>query len=316
MKSQILRVGILLAVSLSVASCAGDADISDQSISAYVNDAVTIMDEHGLYRDSAAWHTASAAARDDSKSLDSIAAAYALLRSITPTAGGEHSFFLSPSEASVASSPAALGAVPEIETADGVSTLTLPTLPAEPGSPLAETYLGAGAEAITTAADRTTCGWVIDLSSNAGGNGLTMLDVVTPLLDSLPAAGFAYPDGTEEWLPASSSESADGLNDAGMPVALVTSPVTASAAELVLAAFDGQPNTVRVGQPSAGLTTSNQVFDLSDGAEIVLSTAWFMNRDGDKFEGPISPDLSVSYGAATSAVSAARDWVASTCVPE
>ena len=218
--------------------------------------------------------------------------------------------FLAPAEAKAAATSGASAPVPEAETVEGVTVLTLPSLAAPAGSDEARVFLDAGAKMIAAHAAVTTCGWVLDLSANGGGNGITMLDVVAPLLDTGKATGFAYPDGRREWMPGTSDGDERGLG----PVAIVTGGVTRSGAELVAAALDHQEATVRVGQPTAGLTTSNQVFPLVDGAEIVLTTAWFMNRDGDRIDGPMLPDVSVARGAGTgAALLAAEGWVRSHC---
>lgn len=306
--------GLLLAGILAASGCSAPvaptaaASPSPSSLDGYVNSALTVMDKHGLNRDSDEWRDELARARDRARDIDSPLAAYALLRGAVRKAGGAHSFFLTPAATLASGEPIA---VPKVETQDGISVLHLPALAAPYGSDDAESYLQAGRTAITTNAAATTCGWVLDLSDNGGGNGLTMLDVVGPLLDIDRAIGFRYPDGREEWLSPPGDDAPRGLGS----VAIVTSGVTSSAAEMVLAAFDRQADTVRVGQPSAGMTTSNQVFPLEDGAEIVLTTAWFMNRNGEKLDGPMEPGVDVPRGeGAQAAKLAAQGWVRSACL--
>ncbi|MFB7844698.1 S41 family peptidase [Microbacterium sp. NPDC056052] len=310
--SGLVLVGLLAASGCS-APVAPTATVSpsSSSLDGYVDSALAVMDERGLYRDSDQWRDELARARDRAGDIDSPSAAYALLREAVRKAGGVHSFFLTPGESAPAPASEEPIAVPNVETQDGISVLHLPALAAPNGSDDAESYLRAGRTAITANAAATTCGWVLDLSDNSGGNGLTMLDVIGPLLDTDQAIGLRYPDGREEWLSPQGDDAPHGLG----PVAIVTSGVTRSAAEMVLAAFDRQADTVRVGQPSAGMTTSNQVFPLEDGAEIVLTTAWFMNRNGEKLDGPMEPGVGVPRGEGTQAAKlAAQGWVRSTCL--
>lgn len=308
--------GLLLVCVLFISGCSTLAppgaavSPSVHSLAGYVDSALAIMDEHGLYRDSDDWRDELARARDRARDIDSPQAAYALLREAVRKAGGVHSIFLAPADTTAVGSSGEPIAVPQVDTQDGISVLHLPALAAPNGSDAAESYLRAGRAAITSSTAATTCGWVLDLSDNGGGNGLTMLDVIGPLLDTDRATGFLYPGGREEWLTRQVDSGSHGLG----PVSLVTSGVTRSAAELVLAAFDGQADTVRVGQPTAGMTTSNQVFPLQDGAEIVLTTAWFMNRNGEKLDGPMMPGISVPRGDGTQAAKlAAQDWVRGAC---
>ncbi|MBS1699412.1 MAG: hypothetical protein JST25_13540 [Actinobacteria bacterium] len=312
-----LAAGLLLVAIVPLSGCsASDPGVATASpgrrdLPAYIADALAVMDAHGLYADSDPWRAELASARARAVDIDSQTAAYALLREAVVAAGGEHSVFLTPADATAMTGASGEPiALPRAETAEGITVVTLPSLAAPPGTDDARSFLAAGRSAIAESTAATTCGWVLDLTANGGGNGLTMLDAIRPLLDTGRATGFLYPDGRREWLPGDSEGDGHGLG----PVAVVTSGITRSAAELVAAALDHQEGTVRVGQPTAGLTTSNQVFPLSDGAEIVLTTAWFMNRDGERLDGPMMPDVGVARGEGTgAALLAAQDWIRSRC---
>jgi C-terminal processing protease CtpA/Prc len=307
---------VALALALLGSGCTGTATVHERDIPAYVDEAIEIMAEHGLYSSSSAWADAAAAATRQAESLTSMRAAYALLAKLAPSAGGRHSFFRTPSEAKAAEAISPHAPVPTVETNHGVSILTLPALPAAAGEPFEREYRHAGQEAMERAQTATNCGWVLDVSTNTGGDTYGMLGVVAPLLDAEAPAGFRYRDGTEEWVRMTDPlVGVEGwtAQDPAVPVAIVTGTPTASAAEFVLAAFDGQKDVVRVGRPSAGMTTGNKVFTMSDGAELILSAAWYMNRDGVLIDGALPPDIPVEYGESRSAVTVATEWVASRC---
>ncbi|WP_250969315.1 S41 family peptidase [Streptomyces sp. RKAG290] len=93
-------------------------------------------------------------------------------------------------------------------------------------------------------------------------------------------------------------------------MAVLTGPVTASAAEAVTIAFRGRPRTRTFGKPTAGVPTANSSYPLSDGALVVLTVAREADRDGHLYDGPIAPDVDVPYTPGTDRVrDAAADWL-------
>lgn len=301
-------VGCAIVTAVMVISGCSVTTPRNTSYAGYINSALAVLDKNGLYRDSSEWRNELATARERAPDIDSWIAAYSLLRIAVASAGGVHSVFLTPADLAASQDATGETKLPWVETQDGTNVLHLPPLAAAEGTPDAISYSTAGREAILTNKAKAPCGWVIDLSSNSGGNGIAMLRAIAPLLDSPRAVGFLYPDGRREWAPQTE------MNEGAVrPTAILISGMTRSAAELVLAAFDKQANTVRVGQPSAGMTTSNQIFPLDDGAEIVLSTAWFLNRQGDKLDGPFTPDIDVPRGDPQARLIAATDWVRESC---
>lgn len=91
-------------------------------------------------------------------------------------------------------------------------------------------------------------------------------------------------------------------------VALMIGPRTASSGEAVAVAFGGRPNTLRFGLPTKGLVTSNETFDLVDGATLVVTTARFVDRTGRTYLDPIQPDVVVT-SAGPALRQAAVSWV-------
>jgi carboxyl-terminal processing protease len=65
-----------------------------------------------------------------------------------------------------------------------------------------------------------------------------------------------------------------------MPVAVLIGPGTASSGEAVALSFRGRARTRFFGEPSAGLSTGNQVYPLPDGAQIVLTGVIMLDRNG------------------------------------
>lgn len=297
------------------------ADATNPAVRKYVDDAVALM-KNGIYADTDTWRSTLHDVVPALYKSPTIPDTYAGLNRLVRAAGGGHSRLLTPQQ--VAQEQASYEAgktfpVPTAVTTDGITTLTLPQFDGQTQLAM-DAYQGAGIAAVRNATTATSCGWVVDLRDNTGGNTWPMLSTVAPLLsDGGHILGFQDRAGTTSWVGVANGNlqhapDGVGVGVAGFrvqqPVAILTSHWTASAAELVVVAFAGQPHTARVGAPTGGYTTGNVAFDLSDGALLVLTDSWYVDRAGTRYNAGIGPDiLSVPDGA----VSAARKWLAQQC---
>ena len=186
-------------------------------------------------------------------------------------------------------------------------------------------YARTGAAAIRDLDHARPCGWIVDLREDTGGNMAPMLVTLAPLLVGPEIASFINRDGTRlpvllndghlsgagagQWPIASNSYR---LSHAGSPVAILTGPRTASAGEITMIAFRGQPGTRTFGQPTAGFASGNTASTLSDGATLIITTAKDADRSGQVFANltPVPPDEPVVGADAT--VAAATKWLAKT----
>lgn len=76
-------------------------------------------------------------------------------------------------------------------------------------------------------------------------------------------------------------------------------------------AFRKQMRTRSFGQPTAGCSTCNQGFALSDGAEILLTVAVYVDRSGQHYGDTIQPDVVVA-GDQAAFCTVASAWLQST----
>lgn len=143
--------------------------------------------------------------------------------------------------------------------------------------------------------------WIIDLRNNTGGNCWPMLAGLGPLLGN---GVYGYFISDSEKIPFSYENGAmmQGRHArcaATMPYSLVnerntivvlTGPNTASAGEIVALAFKGMNDVFIYGEPTAGLTTANATYNLSDGSVLVLTVCKEADRNGRIQEGKIQPD--------------------------
>jgi len=147
------------------------------------------------------------------------------------------------------------------------------------------------------------CGWIVDLRQNDGGNMWPMLAGIGPILGEGYVGAFINPDGQktmwsyfngqarlQDEVSAQANDPAYQLQRWMPPVAVLTSKSTASSGEAMAVAFHGRPNTRSFGEGTAGLSTANEGYDLSDGAMIILTVATFADRTDQMYGGVIEPD--------------------------
>jgi len=168
------------------------------------------------------------------------------------------------------------------------------------------------------------CGWIVDLRGNTGGNMWPMLLGAAPLLRTTPGAiedvgSFATAEGPSRWQLTPSSVrlgkrvrvdlGAPGyqLKHPGAPVAVLIGPRSASSGEASVLAFRGRPQTRSFGQPTAGLSTANEMRPLVDGSALLLTTSVMQDRKGGGDGLKIEPDQRTDGDAVTAA--AAQAWL-------
>lgn len=77
-------------------------------------------------------------------------------------------------------------------------------------------------------------------------------------------------------------------------MALLVSPATQAAGELLLIAFQGRADVRSFGEPTRGLPTLITHTDLSDGSALFVSGAFSFDRNGTIYNGPIAPEMPVA----------------------
>ena len=209
--------------------------------------------------------------------------------------------------------------------ANGIGYLELPF---EAGS--RTSYVGTVQRQIKKLDQSPTCEWIFDLRRNPGGDIWSYLAAIGPILGEGDLGGFVYADGRREpwayrkgqvyWNENRRYESdIDGsvykLKRGMPPVALLTSPATTAAGELVVVAFQGRPDVRTFGEATRGLPTLIASTNLSDGASIFVSGAFSYDRNGKIYKGAITPDVLATtnwsqFGTDQDpAIQAAQDWL-------
>jgi carboxyl-terminal processing protease len=148
--------------------------------------------------------------------------------------------------------------------------------------------------------------WIIDLRKNTGGNCWPMLAGIGPLLGDGICGYFVtdnekipitYRDGAaSQGRHILCRVSSDGYHTrcSRKSIVVLTGSRTVSAGEIVALAFKGKEQVCLYGEPTAGLTTANATYTLSDHSMLVLTVCQEADHTGKICEGRIMPDKYIS----------------------
>ena len=149
---------------------------------------------------------------------------------------------------------------------------------------------------------RHPCGWIVNLDGDDGGNGWAMVLSIGPIIGAGHVFGLTTRKGFTGW----ASYRAGDISGLGQsfhaplrvpaitpspPVAVLTSPNTASGGELVAVAFRGRADTRSFGFETYGATNGPQIFRLADGGELFFGVNYFVDRRGRVYQHSIKPDV-------------------------
>jgi carboxyl-terminal processing protease len=165
-----------------------------------------------------------------------------------------------------------------------------------PGTSGAGGFVQAVRQGIATADAPTVCGWIVDLRRDTGGEMWPMFQAIRAIVGEPPFGSFVDSSGARTaWAyPSSGDGSAPGavtpLSHPQGPVAVLTSRLTAGAAEAVVVAFLGRSETRSFGEPTWGTPTTSRFDTLADGAMLQLTEAFDADRAGVEHRSRIAPD--------------------------
>ncbi len=296
-------------------------DVSSVTPWVYFDVALDLISVRSLQRDLIDWerirseaHLAMAATSPEGDFGAAQMLLRAVMQDIRSVGGDGHNHFLSADEARAvragvtSPSQATLPTVMPNEPAPGLVKVIVPRFAStdEAGRRYVES-LWLHQEA---AIDETTCGIVVDLSSNSGGNMYPMLQGLGPLLGEGPLLGFIDAAGNELQVTMNDryqlaengitntvytpERPVPDLGERSLAIAVVIGPMTASAGEATAIGLLAADFPVRLfGETTSGFATSGDGFPLMDGAMVLLSGHWTTTVDGQTFPQGIAPDVEV-----------------------
>lgn len=178
-------------------------------------------------------------------------------------------------------------------------------------------FRGQGMDSISSAVkmaiakinDHNIKGWIIDLRVNTGGNMYPMIAGLTEFLGEGRVGGFItpgyQPDG--DWVIKNGSFYVDTVKvspvmykghpvEKDVPLAILISGYTASSGEMTVITTIGRKNSILIGEPTAGYTTTNLGFKLNEYSGLNLAVDYASDRNGKIYPNNIRPDILVNNG--------------------
>ncbi|OUJ70295.1 S41 family peptidase [Hymenobacter crusticola] len=289
----------------------------------YLADFQQIIKKNALYADSLNWAQLRKEVQQQAQGLTTIADCKPVLDHILHTlhhAGDNHSFLIPQEEATHWTSSSYAGPPADSRyLGDGVGYIKVPgfmSMDASAGQTFAQNIQN---QLVALQTQHTLTDWVVDLRQNTGGNMHPMLQGLQSLLGEGIYAYDIYPRHTlmkkvprYHWSEKQQQPSAGEAAPPPKKVAILIDSLTASSGELVAIALQGRANAKVFGQPSAGYTTSNQPFNLSDGAYLLLAVGYRMDRTQKPYLNGITPDVVVEYSPQDTpdkTIEAAKKWL-------
>jgi C-terminal processing protease CtpA/Prc len=290
----------------------------------YLDHAIALFQQQHINASKMDWRALTAKAYEAAAGAKTTADTYPAIRLVIKELGEKHTFFLDPDQAKAGSTGKASGSAPApvlllpeaVRLADGIGVVRLYGFMGS--SEQAERYADTGKAEIKRLERLGVCRFVVDLRFNTGGNMYPMIDAVSGLLHEgvlgtfENAAGKFTPWVLKNGKATTATTSAEmpqatGSPPNALPVAVLVGPSTASAGEYTAMSFKGRANTRFLGAPTAGYITANSPAPLPDGAVIVMTGAWGVDRTGKKYVDAMQPDENT--GAGGPAMDAGVKWL-------
>jgi carboxyl-terminal processing protease len=277
-----------------------------------LDEAIGFMEKTYYRRDMVDWKALATQARQQLINAGNCDDAYAAITWCFKQLGERHSFIMPPDKAAryngdeTPDGPGSLNElVGEIRgewLQDSIAYLTIPWVTTT-DSLVCERIADSLQAVIARLDTRHISRWIIDLRNNHGGNCWPMLAGIGPLLGDgvygyFVASGqripISYYDGSacqgRHVRCRVSEDHGYHTHAAHNSIVVLTGRRTVSAGEIVALAFKGREQTCLIGQPTAGLTTANATYPLSDQSMLVLTVCQEADFTGRICDGRIQPD--------------------------
>jgi carboxyl-terminal processing protease len=165
-----------------------------------------------------------------------------------------------------------------------------------PGTPGTDAFVQGVRHGIAAADSPNVCGWIVDLRRDTGGSMWPMFQAIRAIVGEPPFGSFVDSSGARTvWAYPTAGDGSDSgpvttLSHPHGPIAVLTSRLTAGAAEALVVSFRGRPETRSFGEPTWGTPTSSSFSSLADGAMLQLTAAFDADRMGVEYRSRIRPD--------------------------
>jgi carboxyl-terminal processing protease len=293
-----------------------------------LDEVLNFMEKNYYRRDQVFWTALAAQAKEHLRAASNCDDAWSSISWCFRQLNEPHSFIMDPARAARytgnTAGPADLSElVGEIKgewLQDSIAYLTIPWV-STTDSLICERIADSLQSVIARLDTRNVSRWIIDLRNNSGGNCWPMLAGIGPLLgdgvygyfvSSGEQVPITYRDGSAfqgRHVRCRVSTSGYRMKSPHKFIVVLTSHGTVSAGEIVALAFSGRAQTWLIGEPTAGLTTANATYSLSDRSLLVLTVCQEADHNGRICEGRIQPDKYVSAAPDDPVRAAALAWL-------
>jgi C-terminal processing protease CtpA/Prc len=305
---------------LSSASAAFGAPPHDPKMVKYVDKALDIMERNSIMRNLIEWEEFREITFERASELNDMSDAHVSIRDAVMRLGDNHSRLILPDRAAARKKlDDSSGGPPPWTPVSGRlldQHIGLITVPAFSGinTKRMQLYVDEMHAVMKSIDSDEVCAWIVDVRANSGGNVFPMLSGIGPILGSGTAGGGVNANGSTFYLSVENGRSGKAgpsgrsyrLKNRKPPVAVLIGHKTASSGEAIALSFIGREETLTFGEPTAGFTTGNRGFNLSDGAVLNLTVSVMSDRIGRRYGGSIQPQVAASNDEI---MSAAAGWL-------
>jgi carboxyl-terminal processing protease len=228
-------------------------------------------------------------------------------------AGDNHSFFLTKRTVSNLKQNS-IQAQPEgLYVGDGIGLIKVPRYVTFESAKDKEFENTIRAEIMKLDTSQNIAGWIVDLRQNSGGNMWPMIAGLNALIKDGTFGYFVSPKSKKK-IPWVSRNTGDGykIKNTNAKIAIMIDSLTASSGEMTAISFIGLPNVRVFGMPSAGYTTANASYQLSDGTQLLLAVSYVADRTKKPYLDKILPDEIIENNPGTTideVVAASKKWL-------
>jgi carboxyl-terminal processing protease len=279
-----------------------------------LDEALNFMEKNYYRKDQVSWTSLAAEAKSRLKNAGDCDDAYGSITWCFSQLNEPHSFVMAPDKAARYTNDAAslsqdlstvVGEIKGEWLQDSIAYLTIPWVSTD-DSLICERVADSLQSVIATLDTRRISRWIIDLRKNSGGNCWPMLAGIGPLLGD-GVYGYFVSSGERMPITYQAGSAFQGrhvrcrVSREGYrtqcprkSIVVLTGRRTVSAGEIVALAFKGREQTYLYGEPTAGLTTANATYSLSDRSMLVLTVCQEADHTGRICTGSIQPDKMIT----------------------
>ncbi len=306
-----------------------------QKANQLLDEAFSFMQRNYYRKSTVEWNSLMAAAKQKLAASGNCNDTYDIISGCFKTLNETHSFIMSPAKAAIYNNTAAgqqekpaikelVGDIKSELLENGIAYLTVPWV-STTDSVVCTLIADSLQQLISSLDARGAKSWIIDLRKNTGGNCWPMLAGIGPLLgdgicgyfvSAKEKIAISYKDGAASQgshVRCRVSSNGYKLKDDKKSIIVLTGRRTVSSGEIVALAFKGKEQVYLYGEPTAGYTTANATYTLSDNSMLVLTVCLEADRTGKVCDGKIMPDEPIAADAMTGsgdpAKSAAIMWL-------